>query len=670
MTTPPSSPRGTASPGSFSRRTIWAALAVIALAGAVGSAGGFVLGRHWPIARFEHFFAKPRPLDTREWSVFATSDFPRYEPGRARIGSTLLVLGGFYTGGVPKATARVEALDLATGQWVRRKDMPVALTHFAPAVVRDTVWIAGGFEGDHPGPATARVWRYSPATDQWSRGPDLPQPRGGGALVAEGDTLHYFGGWLPDRNTDSPQHWTLHIGDSAWRAAAPMPVARGHFAGVRLSDGIYALSGNIGHDPIPIDIRSMQRYDLKTRQWSDAPSAPFAVSHTEGSTMPYDDGLLVVGGRARQSGRENQDDVLWFDRGTSRWIHLGRLPLPVFGAVATMLGDTLVAGLGALNGNNPTNRTLWRTTVRNSWHVADAMPVALGEVSGGVIDGKLYLTGQAAAGTLLYDIASGRWSAPDAIAVRPMPGDHQAAEVVNGKLFLLGGMGESAGVLQIFDPVRNQWALGPAMPFAAGSAATAAIGGRIYVAGGIVGTSTTSSAAVLDLTSMKWMPVAQMPLPRNHAAAATDGARLWVFGGRGPGSGDDNVVANGFGDVQCYDPRTNSWTVSDGKQGSPLPLPQARGGMGKAVYLYGEFWIIGGETLNGTGAGALHVYSRVDIYNPGSNSWRRGPDLPTARHGIFPLVDAGQIIVAGGGRQSGLGASNIVEILWPRRSHQ
>jgi hypothetical protein len=53
---------------------------------------------------------------------------------------------------------------------------------------------------------------------------------------------------------------------------------------------------------------------------------------------------------------------------------------------------------------------------------------------------------------------------------------------------------------------------------------------------------------------MTWTSIAPMPRPRNHSASGTDGERLFVFGGRGPGSGDDNVVDNGFDDVQIMTP--------------------------------------------------------------------------------------------------------------------
>jgi hypothetical protein len=78
--------------------------------------------------------------------------------------------------------------------------------------------------------------------------------------------------------------------------------------------------------------------------------------------------------------------------------------------------------------------------------------------------------------------------------------------------------------------------------------------------------------------------------------------------------------------------------------------------MGKAVYHDGEFYVMGGETNSGPGATADRVYARVDIYNPACNVWRRGDDLPTPRHGIFPLERAGRIYVAGGGERAAGGS--------------
>ncbi|MDZ8055514.1 MAG: malectin domain-containing carbohydrate-binding protein [Aulosira sp. ZfuVER01] len=296
-------------------------------------------------------------------------------------------------------------------------------------------------------------------------------------------------------------------------------------------------------------------------------------------------------------------------------------------------------------------------TTPGIWDSAPKMPISLGEVSSGIINGIVYVVGEANSATLAYNLATGSWSN---VAVRPYVGNHHAAEVFNGKLYLLGGLGGGAdGKVQIYDPATNQWSLGANMPFAAGSSSSAVINGEIYVAGGIVGSSTTNQVAKYNPTTNTWTMLAPMKQGLNHSASGTDGSKLYVFGGRDGG----NTVTNGYNTVEIYDPATNTWVSSLDAGSSLKPLPQARGGTGKAAYLNGEFYVMGGETLNGAGATSNNVYDRVDIYNPKTNTWRLGTPMPTPRHGIFPVVYGGEIWVAGGGLKAGYGNSNVFEAL-------
>ena len=301
----------------------------------------------------------------------------------------------------------------------------------------------------------------------------------------------------------------------------------------------------------------------------------------------------------------------------------------------------------------------------SGWQTGTALPVSLGEIASGMIDNKLYVVGEANPSTAVYDLTTKTWTT---VAQRPYTGNHHAAEVINGKLYLFGGLGAAGGnaKLQIYDPATNQWSLGADLPFGAGSGSTALITGKVYLAGGIVYNgntgSTTNRVAMYDPATNTWTEKAAMPQGRNHAAAATDGAKMYVFGGRGFGSGDDNVVANGFNTLQMYDPATNTWQSSANAGSTLAPLPQARGGMGKAVYFEGEFYVMGGETLDGAGATSNKVYNRVDIYNPMTNIWRLGAPMPTARHGVFPILANGNIYVAAGGTKAGYSNSTVLEI--------
>jgi N-acetylneuraminic acid mutarotase len=163
---------------------------------------------------------------------------------------------------------------------------------------------------------------------------------------------------------------------------------------------------------------------------------------------------------------------------------------------------------------------------------------------------------------------------------------------------------------------------------------------------------------VYDPVLNTWTALAAMPdMGRNHAAAGTDGAKLFVFGGRRAG----NWVTNGYNSLMIYDPGTNTWSWSGDGVSGLAPLPEARGGMGKAVYFRGEFYVFGGETLDDPDANASGVYDRVDVYRPSTNAWRQEAPMPFPRHGIFPVLFQGHMFLAGGGAMSGNSQSAVFD---------
>lgn len=602
------------------------------------------------------------------WRVTDTVPLMRYENATAVIGRELFFIGGFHTERT-EATTRVDVLHLDTGAWRHAAALPTAVTHVNAVVLGDTaIWIVGGFQGDHPGPAVAGTWRYRVAADTWVPGPPLPAPRGGGLALARGDTLHFAGGWLPDRNTDSPDHWMLRPGATAWERRAPLPIPRGHLSGFVHEGRLHAVGGNIGHDPVPVDVADVHVYDPARDRWSAAPAMARPHTHTEPGTVWWRDRALFIGGRDLTSGRWNLDEIVSWQPATGRSRLEALLPLGLLAPTGAVVGDTVIVGAGAPRINNPTNPLIWRAPLLDAWHRLPALPAALGEVSAAVLGEHLVVLGAGSRMTWAFDLARGRWELADHWAARPVPGDHHGAEVVGGELWLLGGLGVNGphGMVQVFDPARNAWRLGPPLPRRVGAVASATIDGRLFVAGGIEGERTVSDAWTLAPGDTTWRPIAPIPWPRNHAASGTDGERFYVFGGRGPDSGEGDTVANGYDDVQIYDPRTDRWITSDGSPGAPPPLPVRRGGLGRAVFVQGEFWVIGGETLDAPGASAGGTFARVDIYDPRTNRWREGPPLSVPRHGISPVLEDGRILVAGGSEGRGAGGGTAFEVLRPR----
>ncbi|WP_454085394.1 malectin domain-containing carbohydrate-binding protein [Georgenia sp. Marseille-Q6866] len=600
----------------------------------------------------------PRDPSLFFWDSRATSPIGRSESQGTAVGTKVYLFGGFHTG--TTTTARSDVFDTVTNTWSRLPDMPQQLTHSPVVADGRTIWLVGGYNGNHPGGSTRNVWKFDTETLTWSAGPQLPAARGAGGATIVGRNLHFFGGTSRVQGStadpDQPDHWVLNLdGGTTWQARAPLPNPRNHLVGATLEGKVYAIGGQHNENENTGLQSDVHRYDPATNAWTKVASLPVARSHT--AVVVRDGSIVVLGGT--NPGNVASRYVTAYHPDEDVWTNLPQLPAGRKTPVAAMVGDVLYLTTGSHAVTN------WTGRFADRWESGPPLPVSIGEVAGGIIGKSLYMIGESNKATAALDLSTGTWRSN--LAVRPFQGHHHAAEVVDDRLFLIGGLGGgSAGKVQIYNPATNTWTLGADMPFAAGSSSTAVINGKIYAAGGIIGSSTTTRSAVYDPATNSWTEIAPMPQGRNHAASTTDGSKLYVAGGRGPGSGDANVVANGFDNLQVYEPATNTWRSSSTPGSGLAPLPQARGGMGKAVWYDGEMYVIGGETQNGAGATAQRVYNRVDIYNPSTNTWRLGTPMPTARHGIFPLLVGNRIVVAGGGVTAGFSHSTVVETYNPR----
>lgn len=611
------------------------------------------------------------------WKSLAAIPQARYESQGKIVDGKLYVIGGFTTNAPNiQTTASVYAYNISANTWQRKADMPEQITHAPTVVYNGVIYLLGGYVGNNPGGSTTHVWMYDTQTNTWSRGPDLPASRGGGTAALLGTTIHFVSGATRTKgifdDTDYPDHYTLDLSQEnpIWQTAKPIPMARNHLGGVAFRDKFYVIGGQLQKHEGTSNQSRVDVYDPATDTWSRVADMPIGRGHITESTLVVNDRIVVIGGsvdNAPGAGDygDASSDVLIYDPVTNVWIRGPSIPHYRKTPVADVIGNTIYISTGG--GYGPTSTT-WVGTLPPTWETGATMNVSLGEVASGIIGNKMYVVGEASNSTTSYDFSTNTWTAMN-LTKRPFQGNHHAAEVVDGQWYLFGGLGAGGGKVQVYNPLSNTWTLRTDMPFAAGSSSSALINGKVYVAGGIVYTgssgSTTNRVAMYDPATDTWTEKAAMPQGRNHAASATDGSKLYVFGGRGAGSGDDNTVANGFATVQVYDPATDTWQSSDDVGSGIAPLPQARGGMGKAVYYNGEFYVLGGETLNGAGATANKVYDRVDIYNPTTNTWRLGTSMPTARHGIFPVVIGQRIYVAGGGIKSGYSNSTILEIYNP-----
>jgi len=93
--------------------------------------------------------------------------------------------------------------------------------------------------------------------------------------------------------------------------------------------------------------------------------------------------------------------------------------------------------------------------------------------------------------------------------------------------------------------------------------------------------------------------------------------------------------------IYIYDPETDQWS-----EGPEIPEDRRRGSAGVVVY-NGKFYIVGG-IQNGHNSGCVPW---LDEYNIQNNEWKILPDAPNARDHFQAVVHGGKLYLAGG-RQS------------------
>jgi N-acetylneuraminic acid mutarotase len=267
-------------------------------------------------------------------------------------------------------------------------------------------------------------------------------------------------------------------------------------------------------------------------------------------------------------------------------------------AVAAANGEIFVLG-----GYNPsaTAAIVAYDPESDSWRELDDFIGPFNHANVGVVDEKIYLAGfyeaggmsQASAQTFVYDPVADEWTERSAM---PVDSERAAAcvAVLGTKLFLFGGARDNAVVADVssYDTESDTWEELPPLPETREHCAAGAINGKLYVAAG-----RTHSIPEFRPNTYEFDPVARtyqmkapIPTPRGGVAGAVLGNRLFVFGGEG----DADAPGRVFGEVEAYDPASDSWEAFE-----PLLVP--RHGFGAAV-LENRIYLPGGANMQGGGA--------------------------------------------------------------------
>jgi hypothetical protein len=194
-----------------------------------------------------------------------------------------------------------------------------------------------------------------------------------------------------------------------------------------------------------------------------------------------------------------------------------------------------------------------------------------------------------------------------------------------GRIWMAGGLSPLG---EVFDPASGEWSNGPSLPTGLHHAALVSDGERLLLLGGYVGPSfnqPTDAVLVLADGADAWEPGPPLPQVRSAGAAAWDGSRVVFAGGIGPGGVSGDVFVLGG----------EEWT----RLGA---MPRAREHLAAASDGEGRTWLLGGRV-----GGLDSNLADVDLVE-GDAITSLDP-LPTPRGGVgaFHLPELGACLTGG-----------------------
>lgn len=264
-----------------------------------------------------------------------------------------------------------------------------------------------------------------------------------------------------------------------------------------------------------------------------------------------------------------------------------------------------------------------------------------------VVGGFEESSGQTVAALERYDIRRTSWR-----RMRSMPigVNHAVATAHRGKLYVHGGytarrdLSSATNRLYVYTPATNRWRRLADSREPRAAHAFAALGGRLYAAGGRNETADLTSMEVYDVERRRWRRGPSFPGPRrDHMTGVAAGGFFYALAGR-----EGNTL---YRTAERYHPGRRRW------QRLP-PMRRARAGIASAAVSRGRLVVFGGEDF-GTGK----TIQEVELFDPARRRWRSLPDMRTPRHGLGGVSLRNRVYAIEGGPQPGFHFADTIEFL-------
>ncbi len=243
-------------------------------------------------------------------------------------------------------------------------------------------------------------------------------------------------------------------------------------------------------------------------------------------------------------------------------------------------------------------------------------------------------------------------------AAAPVIREEAQSATYNGKVLVFGGLykGSNGKYLALnrvdqYDAATNTWTQKANMPEAITHAAVVNLGDRAYFVGGYLGNHPgpgTTHVWIYTFATDSWTAGPDLPQPRGAGTAQLLGNEIHFVGGRDYGRDTDE---SDHWSLDITNPNA-TWQTR-------TPLARPRNHLSSAAinglwYVFAGSHLEEGDSINSAG---------LDIYDPTTDSWSRGADLPTPMshtHQATVVVN-GKIITFGGELSYNVPSAEVLE---------
>ncbi len=276
-----------------------------------------------------------------------------------------------------------------------------------------------------------------------------------------------------------------------------------------------------------------------------------------------------------------------------------------------------------------------------TWVSKEPMPTAGAYFKAGVLNDKVYVVDS----NFTYEYNLSSWSTK-----KPMTNyrvDFALATYQN-KIYCIGGRTNSgpSAANEVYDPASDSWESRAEIPTPRHGLDANVVNGKIYLIGGLVPwndfpngnadiyttSKLTNVTEVYDPATDTWATKSPIPYAASYYASAVLDNKIYIISAHHT---ETQIEPEPL--IQIYDPETDSWSIGS----APPYAVEMAGGATVTGMTPQRIYVIGGRQ-----SGMEVAYNQA--YNPENDSWSLGAPLPTGRYGLAVAVVKDKIFAIGG----------------------